>query len=153
HMSQLSDRLVQESALESAAQEALMLEEAHDLYSKVEKRVENAGNRVTPEITHDNAPLKGTIPLMVPATFTHNLGKPINEQSCSGMQVWRYSAYPFPWRTNGGPRDKFDWDALRRLSENPKVPVAEFTEYEGRPVLRYVKAWVLKKSCLHCHNE
>jgi serine/threonine protein kinase len=153
HMSQLSARLVEESALESAAQESLMLEEAHDLYSTVEKRVEDAGNRVTPEIAHDEPPRKGTVPLMVPATFTHNLGKRINEKNCAGVQVRLYSAYPFPWRKNGGPRDQFDWDALRRLSENPNAPVAEFTEYEGRPVLRYAKAWVLKKSCLHCHND
>jgi serine/threonine protein kinase len=153
HMSQLSNRLVQESALESVAQEALMLEEAHDLYSKVEKRLEDAGNKVTHEITHDEPPRRGTIPMMVPASFTHNLGKQINDKGRAGVKVRLYSAYPFPWRKDGGPRDKFDWDALRRLSDKPDEPVAEFTESEGRPVLRYVKAWVLKKSCLHCHNE
>jgi hypothetical protein len=30
--------------------------------------------------------------------------------------------------------------------------VWEFTEYEGRPVLRYATARVLQGSCLGCHN-
>jgi len=31
--------------------------------------------------------------------------------------------------------------------------VYDFTEYEGRPALRYVVAWVMKESCLSCHNK
>src|SRR5262249_15977199 len=57
------------------------------------------------------------------------------------------------WRKDGGARDAFQHEALRRLQENPAQPVTAFTEYKGRPVLRYVSAWVLKPSCLNCHNR
>src|SRR5262249_4311760 len=101
--------------------------------------------------THDGPPKEGMVPLLVPATFTHRLAQLVNAKSDTGMQVWLYSEYPFPWRKNGGPRDDFERDALRRLSDNPAQAVAEFTDYEDRPVLRYVKAWVLKPNCLPCH--
>src|SRR5262249_14373032 len=123
HLSQLSSYLMRESALESAEQEALMLEEAHDLYSGVVKRVENAGHRVNHETTHDGPPKEGMVPLLVPATFTHRLAQLVNAKSDTGMQVWLYSEYPFPWRKNGGPRDDFERDALRRLSDNPAQAV------------------------------
>src|SRR5262249_34525412 len=71
----------------------------------------------------------------------------------SGMRLRLYSNYPFRWRADGGPRDYFQRAALRRLEENPGAPVYEFTEYEGRSALRYVAAWVMKESCLRCHNK
>src|SRR5262249_44221668 len=56
NLSSLSRRLVQESALESAAQESLLLEEAHDLYSGVVKRVETSGFEVNYETNQDAPP-------------------------------------------------------------------------------------------------
>ena len=68
------------------------------------------------------------------------------------MQVRLYSDYPWKFRKDGGPADDFERDALRRLRENPDDPVYEFTEYQGRPVLRYAIARRLRQSCLNCHN-
>src|SRR5262249_18063914 len=45
-------------------------------------------------------------------------------------------------------------DALRTFRERPgQAVVYDFTQYEGQPVLRYVKAWVMKPNCLYCHNN
>ena len=52
----------------------------------------------------------------------------------------------------GGPRDAFELQALEQLRKDPYTPVVEFTEYEGRPVLRYATAEVLDDTCLKCHN-
>jgi serine/threonine protein kinase len=153
HLSQLSHRLMEESALEYAAQQTRMLEEVHDQYSSVVKRVEESGMKVSLETNQDKPPREGTVPLLVPATFTHEVARRINEKSDSGVKVRLYSDYPFPWRKDGGPHDDFEREALRRLGEHPEQPVREFTEYEGRPVLRYTSAWVLKESCLRCHND
>ncbi|HZT80642.1 MAG TPA: protein kinase [Gemmataceae bacterium] len=152
HLSSLSDQLVKESALESAAQEALTLEEAHDLYSGVVKRVETAGVPVVQETSQEAEPPRGTAAMLVPATFTHHLGQRVNHRSAPGMEVRLYSEYPFPWRQDGGPRDDFERQALRAMSAGGATERYEFTERDGRPVLRYVKAWVLKENCIHCHN-
>jgi hypothetical protein len=152
YMSQLSRRLMRESALESAAQESRMLEEAHNLYSEVVERAEATGVKVKLEVYQEAEPEKDTVYMLVPATFIHSLGDRINAKIEPGMRVRLYSEYPFKWRKDGGPRDEFQREALRRLSENPQEAVYEFTEYEGRPVLRYNAAWVLKASCLNCHN-
>jgi eukaryotic-like serine/threonine-protein kinase len=153
HLSRLSDQLIRESALENVAHESRMLEEAHDLYSAVVKRAEESGAAVKHEVNQHDPPEKGTVPMLVPATFIHMLGQRFNEKSESGMQLRLYSKYPFKWRKNGGPRDQFQSDALARLSADPAHPVIEFTEYEGRPVLRYVSAWVMKPNCVNCHNH
>jgi hypothetical protein len=152
HLSSLSQSLVKESALESAAQESLLLEEAHDLYSGVAKRVESSRFVVNYETNQDGPVRDGEVPLLVPATFTHQLGQRVNDKSAQGMRVRLFSEYPFPWRKDAGPRDDFQRDALRSLSDRPDQVVYEFSEIDGQPVLRYVKAWVLKPNCLHCHN-
>jgi serine/threonine protein kinase len=153
YMTRLSKRLVRESALESAAQESRMLEEAHNLYSEVVERAEASGVKVKLEVYQEAQPEKDTVYMLVPATFIHSLGDRINAKIEPGMRMRLYSEYPFKWRKDGGPHDEFQRDALRRLSDNPAEPVYEFTEYDGRPVLRYNAAWVLKASCLNCHNS
>src|SRR5262249_18811614 len=62
------------------------------------------------------------------------------------------SNYPFKTRKDGGPRDDFEKEALRRLGENPKQVVYSFEDYEGKPVLRYATARVMRESCIGCHN-
>jgi serine/threonine protein kinase len=152
HLSNLSRQLVRDSALEGVAQQSRMLEEAHDLYSQVIKRAEGSGVPVRLETDPAAPSPRGVVPLLVPATFIHDLGQRVNEKSDSGMRLRLYSNYPFKWRKDGGPRDDFQRDALFRLQQKPAQPVYEFTEHEGRPVLRYAVAWVMKESCLKCHN-
>jgi serine/threonine protein kinase len=150
HLSQLASRLMRESALESAGQLSQVMDEANDEYSSI---VEGGDGRPPAPLSLQYPPEPGKPGLKVPARFTHDLGKRVTERSDSGMEVRLYSNYPFPWRTDGGPRDEFEREALARLGRVPETPVFEFTEYEGRRVLRYATARVMKQSCLGCHNS
>ena len=142
HLSRLNEKLVRSTALEGATQQAETLECLNDLYSEAVDRAMSKGAKVT----HDYATRKDSLPL--PATLTIDLGRTISDRSESGMQVRLYSDYPWKFRKDGGPTDDFERDALRRLRENPDDPVYEFTEYQGRPVLRYAIARRLRQSCL-----
>ncbi|MCP5004250.1 MAG: response regulator [Planctomycetes bacterium] len=65
----------------------------------------------------------------------------------------RYSPHPFPWReTEGGLSDNFRQQAWSFLSKNPDQPFFDFQEIEGRTVLRYAIAEVMKDRCVNCHN-
>jgi eukaryotic-like serine/threonine-protein kinase len=147
HLSRLNERMVRSTALDGAAQQAETLECLNDLYSE-------AVDRALPQkrvlVTHDYVQRKDSLPL--PATLTIDLGKRISERSATGMQVRLYSDHPWKFRTNGGPEDEFEREALRRLRENPDEPVYTFEEYQGRPVLRYGVARRMRATCLGCHN-
>jgi class 3 adenylate cyclase len=80
------------------------------------------------------------------------LGATLSEKN-PGMSIRVYSDYPFPWRrSEGGPRDNFEREALRNLRKNPKQPFFRFETFQGRPSLRYAQADILKPSCVACHN-
>jgi tRNA A-37 threonylcarbamoyl transferase component Bud32 len=151
YLSWLSDQLVRTTALESAAQQAEMLEEVNDHYSAVVEGVKRQGFEVTydPRRRGDG---KGVVDLEVPAVFTYNVGKQVSAKSASGMQVHHFSAYPFTSRKDGGPRDDFERYALDGVTRDPDRPIYRFEDYEGRPVLRYAIARRMKASCIGCHN-
>src|SRR6185295_9744071 len=112
-LSLLSARLVRSNALESAAQQAELLEEATKEFSRNVERVVQANftvNKTAP-------PTPGTVPLSIPATFLHDVGEQLAQMSTTGVRVRQYSDYPFPWRKDGGPRDDFERQALWRLRE------------------------------------
>jgi serine/threonine protein kinase len=148
-LSWLSARLVRSSALESAAQQAELLEEANNQYSLIVQRVEQAHYPVNKMVP----PTPDTVPLSIPATFLHDVGEELSRDSQTGIQVRQYSDYPFPWRTNGGPHDDFEREALQHLREsNGQETVHDFTEIDGEPVVRYAQARIMKQSCVDCHN-
>jgi eukaryotic-like serine/threonine-protein kinase len=148
-LSLLSARLVRSSALESAAQQAELLEGANNEYSRIVTRVEQAHfpvNKMVP-------PTPGTVPLSIPATFLHDVGEQLAQTSRTGVKVRQYSDYPFPWRTDGGPRDEFERAALLRLRQSKgQETVHEFTEIGGQRVVRYAQARVMQRTCVECHN-
>ncbi len=150
HLVHLSDQLVKQAALESAAQQSAMLEQVNDFYSdEVVDRLQ--GSKVP--VTHDYAQRKGAIPL--PATLTIELAKHLSAKSASGMHVRLYSDFPFkPRRKSGdwGARDGFERAALDSLSHDPDTPYYSFEEYQGRPSLRYATARRMKRTCVDCHN-
>jgi serine/threonine protein kinase len=146
-LSRLSEYLVRTSALESAAQQSEILDEVNNMYSA--DVVERAQLKGVPA-THDYATRKDTIPL--PATLTIDLGKHLAERSESGMQVRLYSDYPWRFRTDGGPKDDFERDALASLRRNPTEPYYRFEDFQGRPALRYATARRMQATCLQCHN-
>jgi serine/threonine protein kinase len=148
-LSLLSARLVRSSALESAAQQAELLEEANNEYSRIVTRVEQAKYRVNKTVP----PTPDTVPLSIPATFLHDVGEHLAQTSKTGVKVRQYSDYPFPWRTDGGPRDDFERAALLRLRQSKgQETVHEFTEIDGQRVVRYAQARVMKRTCVECHN-
>jgi eukaryotic-like serine/threonine-protein kinase len=148
-LSLLSARLVRSSALESATQQAELLEEANNEYSRIVTRVEQAHYPVNKTVP----PTPGTVPLSIPATFLHDVGEHLAQTSRTGVKVRQYSDYPFPWRVDGGPRDDFERAALLRLRQSQGQETAhEFTEIDGQRVVRYAQARVMKRTCVACHN-
>jgi serine/threonine protein kinase len=147
HLSQLSEQLVRESALRSAAEESEVLNQVNDLYSA---SVVDRAKEAKVEATHDYLNHPGQIPL--PATLTIELGRLLAEKSRSGVQVRLYSDHPFRSRKDGGPRDDFGREALRHVSANPDEPFARFEDVDGRPSLRYATARRMQKTCVDCHN-
>jgi hypothetical protein len=148
-ISLLSARLVRSTALESAAQQAELLEEATKEYSRIVRRVEDASFTVNKTVP----PTPGTVPLSIPATFLHDVGQQLGLAGRTGVKVRQYSDYPFPWRADGGPRDEFEREALRRLRRSKgRETVHEFTELGGQPVVRYAQARVMERSCVECHS-
>jgi adenylate cyclase len=148
-LSLLSARLVRSSALDSAAQQAELLEEATQEYSRNVQRVEEASFPVNKTVP----PTPGTVPLKIPATFLHDVGEQLGRTGRTGVQVRQYSDFPYPWRADSGPRDDFERVALRRLRQSKgHETVHEFTEIGGRRVVRYAQARVMEHSCAECHN-
>src|SRR5262249_13023641 len=144
-LSLLSARLVRSNALDSAAQQAEVLEEATREFSRNVQRVEQASFPVNKTVP----PTPGTVPLSIPATFLHDVGERLSQISSTGVKVRQYSDSPFPWRTNGGPRDEFEREALRRLRQSKgRETVHEFTEVGGQRVVRYAQARVMQRSCV-----
>ncbi len=148
-LSLLSARLVRSSALESAAQQAELLEEANSEYSRIVSRVEHAGYPVNKTVP----PTPGKVPLSIPATFLHDVGEQLAQTSKTGVKVRQYSDEPFPWRTDSRPRDEFEREALQRLrASKGQETVHEFTEIDGQRVVRYAQARIMKRTCVECHN-
>jgi eukaryotic-like serine/threonine-protein kinase len=148
-LSLLSAQLVRSSALDSAAQQAELLERATNQYSLIVQRVEQAHYPVNKMVP----PTPDTVPLSIPATFLHDVGEALHQDSKTGIQIRQYSDYPFPWRIGGGPHDDFERDALVRLRQsNGQGNVYDFTEIDGEPVIRYAQARIMKQSCVNCHN-
>jgi serine/threonine protein kinase len=148
-LSLLSARLVRSSALESAAQQAELLEEATREYSRTVQRVEQSKYTVNKTVP----PTPNTVPLSIPATFLHDVGERLARTSKTGVKVRQYSDSPFPWRTDGGPRDDFERAALLHLRRSRgKETVHDFTEIDGQRVVRYAQARVMERTCVECHN-
>ena len=145
----LANELVRHTALESVAQQADLLLHANDEYSDIVKKVRDLGY----QITHDPIPEKNKIPLSIPATFIHDIGHRLERSPTSDIDVRLYSEYPFPWRAKeGGARDNFEREALKQLEAHPEQHIHSFEVKDGKKVLRYAIARVLKDSCVDCHN-
>jgi hypothetical protein len=148
-LSLLSARLVRSSALESAAQQAELLEEASKEYSRIVERVVQAKYPVNKTVP----PTPNTVPLSIPATFLHDVGEQLAQASKTGVKVRQFSDFPYPWRRDGGPRDDFERAALLRLRQSKGLEtVHEFTEIDGQRVVRYAQARVMQRTCVECHN-
>jgi hypothetical protein len=135
-----------EMAIQGVSIQAATLEQLREQYTS--EVVSRAAIHGVP-VRHDYREEKGAIPL--PATLVKELGQRINKNR-PGADVRLYSDYPFPWRVGGGPADEFEREALAELRKNPDEPYYRFAEMDGRPVLRYAVADLMKPACVNCHN-
>jgi serine/threonine protein kinase len=105
----------------------------------------------TIQVTHDYSGRKNAIPL--PATMSVELADRISVKGSGiGMQIRLFSDNPFPWRKEGGPKDPFQQEALRRLRSDPAAPFYRLEDLKGRRSLRYATASRMEKRCVDCHN-
>jgi Histidine kinase-, DNA gyrase B-, and HSP90-like ATPase/Protein of unknown function (DUF3365)/His Kinase A (phospho-acceptor) domain len=148
YVANLQQEIISTTALESAKRYSSVLAEFRTVYtSEVINRIAVHSEI---KITHDYANTDSAIPL--PATLSMILGDRIGSD-LDGAETHLYSAYPFPWRQNtGGLIDPFRIDAWQALTKNPDRPHYVFTQYKGRPVLRYATADLMRESCVQCHN-
>jgi serine/threonine protein kinase len=166
YLSWLSTHFVQSTALESTRMEANMLEDINDYYS------ENVIGRIDQDqipVTHKYASTPNSLPL--PFTFMIEAGRRITNNE-SGMQVKIYSDYP--WRNDSGPQNDFEATAIQALGLGCRTEISkrsdlvtsqvieenldgrsyyEFGEVDGKPMLRYARAQIMKQSCVECHNR
>ncbi len=141
------ENLIETQALQQAALHSQVLAEFRTLYTAT---VVNTAQEHGLLITHDFERRDGAIPL--PATFTMQLGDSITIKGV-GARTRLYSPYPFPWReSTGGLRDDFDTTAWSFLRIAPDTFYSNTEQLEGRRVLRYATADVMRPSCVDCHN-
>ena len=147
-MFSLSDELARGLVLQGTELQSVVLEEVRQYYSsEIVARIKGVDGI---EVTHNYQTKDHAIPL--PATMTIELGKRISERE-QGFQVRLYSDYPFPWRSDGGPRDVFEADALSWLRQHPDQPYYRFEQAGSDWRLRYAKADLMQDSCIECHNS
>lgn len=142
----LSEVLARQSSVVHGDMYAGMLEVVNRYYSDLVDRIEPESI----ELTHEYAVRPNALP--IPATFTIEVARQISEQ-VPDMEVRLYSDHPFPWRSDGGPRDAFETEALAQLRRDPSRAVYTFDEAEGGAVLRHATARRLESSCVQCHNS
>ena len=138
--------LVESGATQSAELQAELLSELRAYYTA------EVVERVRPHdivIAHNFRQQEKAIPL--PATFTIDLGAKISAGQ-SGQQIRLLSDYPFPWRENRPALDEFEKSALKQLAEHPEQTYSRLDQLDGRPVLRFARADVMRKQCVDCHN-
>lgn len=147
HVQGLQTELVRTQALQNARLLTGAVAEFRTVYtSEVVERLRFSGV----EITHDYLLREGAVPL--PATLSMMLGNRIGALE-SGAETRLYSAYPFPWRREtGGLADSFAREAWEALNRDPAEPFYRFEALEGREVLRYASADLMRRECVECHN-
>ena len=148
NMSDLSTRLIQAQALQHSQLYAKALLGARTLYSDhVVGRLESVhGISLQSQTSYDPR----EIPL--PATFLIELNQRLADEK--RMKVRLYSDYPFPWREkDGGVKDQFERDALDYLKQHANDTFTRIDSLNGRQVMRYAQADVMKPSCIGCHNS
>ncbi len=139
--------LIQTQALQQAAANSLALTELRTLYTAT---VVATAQEHGLKITHDFDTLEGAIPL--PATLSMRIGDSITSKGAGG-RIRLYSQYPFPWKeSTGGLRDDFDKAAWSFLRISPDTSYWKIERVDGRRLLRYATADIMRPSCVNCHN-
>lgn len=144
----LSSQLIESQALQNSALYADAIQQARTFYS--ETVVAKLQNRDDITIDYDHLHQPNTIPL--PATFLIELGERIRAGQAD-VSVRLFSGMPFPFRSDGGPRDPFEEEALAYLSTHPNDRFTRIEPFQNRRSFRYTQADIMGQSCVDCHNR
>ncbi len=147
YMIRVSTEQVVQSSTEAAQAVIGQIRHTRSYYTKnvVKKALKN---KMAVTFKHEDAP--GAIPL--PATMVHDINKVVSEKE--GYTVRLYSGHPFPFRTDGGPRDEFEQEALEYLNANPEKTYSKMDRYNGVLSMRYASAdRMVSQVCVNCHNS
>lgn len=140
------DNLRTRTALENARSYAVALGAFRDYYmQEIVPRAAAAGV----EVRHDYRHIPGALP--APATLSIELGE-VFDRTGRTAQSRFYSAYPYPWRENGGPQTVFEAQALARLTRADAKSYVEVDADLSGGVLRYAEPVVMRAGCVGCHN-
>lgn len=135
-----------DTALEASMSYSAAISDIREYYSHTVVPRAKAGGA---KASHDYRGVEGTIPL--PATLTIELGEKTSGR-VDGGTFRLFSLHPFPWREDGGPRDEFERDMLRVLSNGTTDTYSQVEEKNGLQFLRYATPVRMKQSCVNCHN-
>jgi hypothetical protein len=179
----LAERLVNQSAMESADQQAQMALATWQLYSDalnhagstvpadgsarfhagvhflLDTRAEARGRLLAaPPRAGANAPAPENAP--TPATFVILLGDKLeySARAESGQpnrtaSFKVYSDFPFRKRADSPPTDPFGKEALRHYQDNKPAPFARLEPRPEGTVLRYAVPVRMSENCRECHNN
>ena len=101
------------------------------------------------EVRHDYHDVPGAIPM--PATVSIELGQWM-DRAGSPARMRFYSAWPYPYRADGGARDAFEQNAVDTLLEPDNPSIVEVTGGLLGGVLRYAEPVIMGEGCVACHN-
>jgi hypothetical protein len=147
HLSRFSTQIKESVSLQDAQLYSDALSEFRSFYAKI--IVTRAKANGVP-VTSDYMDVPNALP--IPATMSIDLSKELSQKG-AGLRIRLYSDFPFPWRTDGGPKDDFEARALQGLRSHPNKPFFSFEDFNGEKALRYTKATVMDSSCVSCHNN
>ena len=140
--------LIRIRALQQAAAHSQALTELRTLYTAT---VVTTAQQYGLRVVHDFDTIAGAIPL--PATLSMMLGDSITSKGAGG-RIRLYSPHPFPWKeSTGGLRDDFDRDAWSFLRIARDTFHWSIEDIDGRSMLRYATADIMRPSCVNCHNN
>ncbi len=144
---QVLDNLRTRTAVETARSYAASLGIVRDYYTKeVVPKAREAGATVS----HDYRNVPGAIPM--PATLSIELGQLI-DRAGSPARMHFYSAWPYPYRENGGARDAFEQRAIDTFKTSDSAPIVQVNGSLTGGALRYAEPVVMRAGCASCHNE
>lgn len=147
HTHKFEKEIVTAITLENAENLSEVLTEFRSLYTT---EVIIPAQKTGIEVTHDYTDKAHAIPL--PATLGMLLGNKIS-QHMDGGKTRLYSPYPFPWRQDeGGIQDEFEQEAWNALTKSPDTPFYRLEEINGKQVMRYAIADIMRPECINCHN-
>ncbi|MDF1736813.1 MAG: ATP-binding protein [Minwuia sp.] len=144
---QVLDNLRTRTAVETARSYAASLGIVREYYTnEVVPKAREAGATVR----HDYRDVPGAIPM--PATVSIELGQLI-DRAGSPARMRFYSAWPYPYREDGGPRDTFEQQAVDTFQTSESQPIIEVNGTLTGGALRYAEPVVMRAGCASCHND